>query len=277
MFMNSPKFFTAIALALALSLSGPAVLAKDNKGKGGGGGGKKGSSSKVVKRDSPRPAARVSRGGSPARSTQTVMRSSPDRGSGQQRLVRSQGPRQTERRIESSNVSPRQLAARRDTDTRRVASAPSVASSSTVRDRDRVGDRDRDRSRYVTRHERHDHDWFVRNNYIYDRDYWHRHHVHRYYNDALGVFIISPFGPSYAYGSSYVDGYSDYRGFDYETRIAVQRALADLGYYNGPIDGVIGPGTMAAIERYQADNGLAITGRINTSLMQSLDILYQIQ
>jgi hypothetical protein len=262
-------------------------MAKEKK-KGGGG---KPGSSKVVKRDSSPSAARVSRGSSKPRSTQTVMRSNSNRG--QDRIAKAKNLGQAERRIKSSNRGSRQLVAQSDNDARRAASRASVASSSTVRDRsdarvirdgdrrrdlnrvarDRDGDRNRDRSHFVTRHERHDHDWFVRNNYIYDRDYWHSHHVHRYYNDLLGVFIISPFGPGYGYGSSYVDGYSDYRSFDYETRIAVQQALADLGYYNGPIDGMIGPGTRAAIENYQADNGLAPTGQINNPLMQSLRLL----
>jgi len=53
---------------------------------------------------------------------------------------------------------------------------------------------------------------------------------------------------------------------------AVQDALAQRGYYSGAIDGQIGPESSRAIARYQADNGLAVTGNITQSLLQSLGI-----
>jgi peptidoglycan hydrolase-like protein with peptidoglycan-binding domain len=52
----------------------------------------------------------------------------------------------------------------------------------------------------------------------------------------------------------------------------VQQDLAEAGYYRGPIDGVIGPMSRAAISSYQHDNGLAVTGAINGSLLQSMGI-----
>lgn len=42
-----------------------------------------------------------------------------------------------------------------------------------------------------------------------------------------------------------------------------QRRLHALGFYNGPIDGVWGHETRAAVERYQQSRGLAMTGRID--------------
>ncbi len=54
--------------------------------------------------------------------------------------------------------------------------------------------------------------------------------------------------------------------------IAVQRALAQRGYYRGPIDGALGKGTKAAIARYQDDKGLAVTGNINVKTLRSLGI-----
>ena len=42
----------------------------------------------------------------------------------------------------------------------------------------------------------------------------------------------------------------------------VQGALQDLGYYLDEIDGVLGPTTRAALERYQQGNGLPVTGLI---------------
>jgi peptidoglycan hydrolase-like protein with peptidoglycan-binding domain len=54
--------------------------------------------------------------------------------------------------------------------------------------------------------------------------------------------------------------------------VQVQRELARDGYYRGPIDGVVGPGTRAAIAAYQRDNGLRATGTINSHLLDSLDL-----
>ncbi len=40
----------------------------------------------------------------------------------------------------------------------------------------------------------------------------------------------------------------------------VQIALRNAGYYDGPIDGKIGPKTKKAIREFQADNGLKVDG-----------------
>jgi peptidoglycan hydrolase-like protein with peptidoglycan-binding domain len=53
---------------------------------------------------------------------------------------------------------------------------------------------------------------------------------------------------------------------------SVQRALARRGYYRGPIDGDIGPGSRNAIAAYQRDRGLSVTGRVTPSLLRSLGI-----
>gem|GEM_PF-1655906 len=52
---------------------------------------------------------------------------------------------------------------------------------------------------------------------------------------------------------------------------AIQQGLADLGYYTGPIDGIAGPQTRAAIGRFQSDNGLPATGLPSRSLRQRLN------
>ena len=54
---------------------------------------------------------------------------------------------------------------------------------------------------------------------------------------------------------------------------SVQYVLSNQGYYRGPIDGDIGPGTRNAIASYQGDHGLQVTGRINDPLLQSLGLL----
>lgn len=52
---------------------------------------------------------------------------------------------------------------------------------------------------------------------------------------------------------------------------AIQEGLADLGYYSGPIDGIAGPVTRAAIGKFQSDNGLPATGLPSRSLRQRLN------
>lgn len=51
-----------------------------------------------------------------------------------------------------------------------------------------------------------------------------------------------------------------------------QAALYRRGYYRGPIDGDIGPGSREAIRRYQHRNGLTITGYMDRGLMVSLGL-----
>ncbi|PWT84424.1 MAG: hypothetical protein C5B58_04710 [Acidobacteria bacterium] len=53
---------------------------------------------------------------------------------------------------------------------------------------------------------------------------------------------------------------------------AVQSELAELGYYQGPIDGVLGDNTEAAIARYQEDHDLSVTGTVTTAILQSLGV-----
>lgn len=54
--------------------------------------------------------------------------------------------------------------------------------------------------------------------------------------------------------------------------VSVQRALAQRGYYRGPIDGVMGGGSRDAVARYQRDRRLAVTGNINTDVLRSLGL-----
>ena len=53
---------------------------------------------------------------------------------------------------------------------------------------------------------------------------------------------------------------------------SVQSALARRGYYRGYIDGQIGPQSRRAIANYQAEQGLRVTGNINSSLLGSLGL-----
>lgn len=88
-----------------------------------------------------------------------------------------------------------------------------------------------------------------------------------YYYGGPRVGISFYGGSPYVYRGREVYGsYSDSLGAD------VQRELRHRGYYRGPIDGDIGPGSRAAIRAYQSDRGLSATGRIDRSLLRSLGI-----
>jgi peptidoglycan hydrolase-like protein with peptidoglycan-binding domain/surface antigen len=59
------------------------------------------------------------------------------------------------------------------------------------------------------------------------------------------------------------------RPADPEVR-AAQEALAGLGYYQGPIDGIAGPKTRAAVADYQTDRGLSPDGKVSRELLAQL-------
>jgi N-acetylmuramoyl-L-alanine amidase len=118
---------------------------------------------------------------------------------------------------------------------------------------------------------RHDHSYDFRN-----------HSGYRHYPFGFIGFGYSPFYYNDYYRPYYDHAYyspSVYRGREivaYDHRgslmVDVQEELADLGYYRGEIDGVIGPMTRNAIRNYQRDRGLPVTGQIDSRLIRSLRI-----
>ena len=50
----------------------------------------------------------------------------------------------------------------------------------------------------------------------------------------------------------------------------LQQALADRGYYTGPIDGRFSDATVAAIKAFQTDLGVPATGIIDVATMQAI-------
>lgn len=50
----------------------------------------------------------------------------------------------------------------------------------------------------------------------------------------------------------------------------VQQALSAAGHDPGPIDGVVGPQTTAALKAYQKQNGLSVTGRLDDATLAKL-------
>jgi hypothetical protein len=119
------------------------------------------------------------------------------------------------------------------------------------------------RQRYVR--VRHDRDWWRHNNYRlvrYGGGYW-------YWNSGwwYPAYGYDPYYSHYVYdGPIYGYGYAA----PGDVTVEVQRALAQQGYYYGPIDGILGPGTRGAIERYQIDHGLAVTATIDEPTLATL-------
>ena len=100
-------------------------------------------------------------------------------------------------------------------------------------------------------------------------------HHHDFRRDHDRFFFGTGFG--FYPPSGYLDypdyGYYDYDTSDYsETIVAVQKELAKLGYYNGPIDGTVGPQTETAIRWFQSVEKLPVTGQIDDPTLQALRI-----
>jgi hypothetical protein len=301
--MHFRKFPLVLCLAAAVSMSTSGLMAADKKSHGKG----KSSSHHVVNR-SAGPSHRASAGHGGSRHVSAAKHvssggraqhmASAQRATGNRHVTSSRhtsksvasGSHHVSKSDAGNRITRSQLASRSDnrrvhqasranhTDRRSTAiSSPSVRRSDSDRHH-------RDRSHYTQRREHHSSDWYRSHGWSYDRDYWRTHHHHRYYNDLLGVYIIDNFAPDYypyGYDSGYGYGYSEpYTqpvygsdfGADYSTRVAVQDALAQAGYYNGPIDGIIGSGTRSAISNYQYDAGLSVTGMIDNALIDSLGI-----
>lgn len=62
----------------------------------------------------------------------------------------------------------------------------------------------------------------------------------------------------------------DERPLDTDQRMEMQRLLADLGLYAGPIDAIVGSGTRAAIRQFQRTAGLTPDGYASDRLLQQL-------
>jgi hypothetical protein len=91
--------------------------------------------------------------------------------------------------------------------------------------------------------------------------FWHGHHYGWY---GGGWYIIDAYPYEWNTGYDYSSGAP--------VSVQVQAALQQQGYYEGQIDGVVGPGTSAAIAAFQQANGLPVTGTITRGLMAELGV-----
>ena len=120
------------------------------------------------------------------------------------------------------------------------------------------------------------------------RDHWWRGHRCHFRNGFWFIYDPWPFYP-YGYGfypySTYYDAsyyddsyygpneYADTTQSEYavDSQVSdVQSALAREGYYDGAIDGKLGPATRNALRRYQREHGLEATGGINQAVINAL-------
>ena len=134
--------------------------------------------------------------------------------------------------------------------------------------------------------ERHDGNWH--------RD-WDRRHAHFFHNrffvfDDGFWFGLDPgfypwdYLPYYAGDYYPYDYYADSQPYDNTEAVnngvpaadptveATQERLAQLGYYNGPVDGIFGPATRDAVAKYQIAQHLTVTGSLSPDTMQSLGL-----
>ena len=95
-------------------------------------------------------------------------------------------------------------------------------------------------------------------------------HHHYWWGAPRPVVVVQP-APVYVHRPYY---YQEpvYYSRHHSVAVDVQVALRRRGYYRGPIDGDIGPGSREAIRAYQYDHRLRVTGYITDSLLRSLGI-----
>jgi N-acetylmuramoyl-L-alanine amidase len=90
---------------------------------------------------------------------------------------------------------------------------------------------------------------------------------------SVNTLYVAPVGIYAGWNVFVKPTYVDYPAFaTLPVEVAVQAELEDRGYYNGPIDGDVGPVTEASVSQYQSANDLAVTGTINQALLVSLGI-----
>jgi Putative peptidoglycan binding domain len=100
-----------------------------------------------------------------------------------------------------------------------------------------------------------------------------RHEGRFFFGDPFG-YDYPYYGYDYPYYGDYDyndDDYSDAQAFE-QTVVAVQNELAKLGYYHGPVDGIVGPETQRAISWFQSVDKLSVTGRIDNPTLKALQI-----
>jgi len=113
----------------------------------------------------------------------------------------------------------------------------------------------------------------------HDRGWWRRNYTRIVFvNSGWWYWNAGYWFPAWGYAPSVTYAYDGpiygYNGLSPDqVTVNVQEQLAAAGYYDGPIDGVLGPMTREAIAAYQADNGLAVTSAIDEPTLATLGLV----
>jgi Putative peptidoglycan binding domain len=113
---------------------------------------------------------------------------------------------------------------------------------------------------------------FVGSSFGFGYPYYSYGYGYPYY--SYGYYPYDYYGSNpYTYGYYYGQpGYNTYGNGSIV--IQVQSRLARAGYYRGPIDGIMGPGTRLAIRAYERDHGLRVDGVISGPLVRNMGLRY---
>ena len=113
----------------------------------------------------------------------------------------------------------------------------------------------------------------------HDRSWWRRNYTRIVFvNSGWWYWNAGYWFPAWGYAPGITYAYDGpiygYNGLSPDqVTVNVQEQLAAAGYYDGPIDGVLGPMTREAIAAYQADNGLAITSAIDEPTLATMGLV----
>jgi len=87
-----------------------------------------------------------------------------------------------------------------------------------------------------------------------------------YYRHEVGRFAPPP--KKFSQGGNSSSGGSKSGGNP--TVMKAQQTLQALGMYNGAVDGMMGPGTEAAVRDFQSQSGLEVTGKLDLKTMKEI-------
>jgi Putative peptidoglycan binding domain len=113
----------------------------------------------------------------------------------------------------------------------------------------------------------------------HDRNWWRSHYSRIvFYGGGYWYWNAGWWYPAWGYNPYYTSYVYNGPIFGYgyampgDVTAQVQRALAARGFYYGPIDGILGPATRGAIQRYQIARGLVATAAIDEPTLATLGL-----
>ena len=114
----------------------------------------------------------------------------------------------------------------------------------------------------------------------HDRSWWHSHHDRIIFVNGFGWWFWNAgfWFPAWGYDPYYRYPYDGpiygYNSLSPDQIVAnVQVQLRNDGYYDGPVDGILGPRTRYALAAFQADHGLAVTSAVDQPTLATLGLV----